>query len=466
MMNFISRFQEEVKKNSLIQKSDRILVAFSGGKDSVCLLFLLHTLRENMDFDLAACHIHHGIRGKEADEDLKFCQELCREKSIPFFMQKVDAPAFSKENGFTLEEGARILRYGALESIAEKNGYNKIATAHNASDQAETVLFHLIRGSGLNGTCGIPVKRENIIRPLLAFHKEEILEFSQQFHLPFKEDSTNCDITYARNRLRHRILPEMEKINPSVEKALVRFSKISREETALTNFLCDEWERKNQIKCSAGRIPVKELSELNAQKALAPVFRCAVARMITDEKIVIDFQHLKAISALLKRPCTGKIIEISKDCYFTIEGNDLAFKQNETKPIHIDYQVKLPVGEASLPLPETYVKRSDKKRGIVENINKMHLTIHIANDKIEGDLFARNRKEGDTVRMGGMTRSLKKLFQEARLPASLRDRLPLICDEGGIVWIPYVGLCDRVRKSECGEIVTLQLCSPLFPEIS
>ena len=439
-------------------------MAFSGGKDSVCLLFLLQSLREQFGFGLGACHVHHGIRGKEADEDLKFCKSFCEAYKIPFYSEVLDVPAFCKENSLGLEEGARLLRYNALDRIALSHRYNKIATAHSASDQAETVLLHLIRGSGFHGSCGIPSIRGNIIRPLLKFHEDEIYDFLEKNSLAYRTDSTNMDTDFARNRMRSSIIPEMKKINPSAEKALMRFSVIAKEQSTLVSFLCDRWEKENEIDCSTGSVPLKPLSTLASVPEMKPVFKEALARMALKEKIVIDFRHYKMLCALLKQPVEGKIIEISNGFSFVIENGSLVFRKNERSESRIDYQVNLSVGENKLPVGNTVLVLSDKREGKVVNVNKKLLIIHLASDKIEGDLFARNRKEGDAICVDGMTKSIKKLFQEAKVPARIRKDLPIVCDGAGIVWIPYVGLCDRVRKSDDDQIITLALRSDYFPK--
>lgn len=434
----------------------------------MCLLFLLHQICENFGFEVGACHVHHGIREKEADDDLDFCKNFCQERNIPFFCEKLDVPSYCKKNALGLEEGARILRYEALNRVAKAQNYNKIATAHSASDQAETILFRLIRGSGFNGMCGIPLERDSIIRPLLPFYKNEIRDFLDQQNLSCQFDSTNQDVSYARNRMRNDILPQLQNINPSAEKALVRFGSIAKEQSEFVSFLCDRWERENGLDCSCAAIPLKPLTDLVSQKEMIPIFREAISRMGKKEKIVIDFQHFNALRSLLKQPVEGKIIEISKDFSFCIANGQLCLRrsqENETGLDSIDYQVKLQIGDNPLSNLKSTITVTDKRVGKVVNVNKKLLIIHLAFDKIKGDLFVRNRKDGDAIQVDGMTKSLKKLFQEAKVPVLYRNTLPLVCDDEGILWIPYVGLCDRVRNSENDEIFTIQLSGEYFPEI-
>ncbi len=455
-MNFTQKFLANVSQNDLIQKNDGILVAFSGGKDSVCLLSLLHKLKEELSIKVGACHIHHGIR-KEAEEDLIFCENFCKERKIPFYFKKVDVPAFCEKEGLGLEEGARYLRYKALHEILEKEGYHKIATAHTASDQGETILFHLIRGSGLSGTCGIPEKRDAVIRPLLPFFSEEIYDFLEENQLSFKKDQTNDDIIFSRNRIRHKILPEMEEISKGAVKSFARFSTISKWQTELNHALCDKWEESCGVNYENNVIPLSALQKLAKKEAGYPILHTALSRLLKNEKIVISFERFQSILPLLNTPCEGKIIEIPSAYCLRIENGFLLLEKNEKKTESIEYQVNLSLGKTHLPSIGAYVTRSDKRMGIVENINKMHLIITLSSDKIDGNLFARNRRDGDSIVIDGMTRSIKKLFQEAKIPAGNRDQIPLICDEKGIVWIPFIGLCDRVRYTDTGEVFTLSL---------
>ncbi len=464
-MDLIQTFKEIQDEKNLIQKNDRILVAFSGGKDSLCLLFLLHKLKEHFGIEIAACHIHHMIRGEEADRDAVFCENFCKELQIDFFLEKADVPGFCREQKLGLEEGARLMRYRLLDEIASKNSFHKIATAHTAADQAETVLFRLVRGSGAIGTAGIPEERGRIIRPLLEFSTEEILRFLSENSLSFIKDSTNDDILYARNRIRNRILPEIKEINPKAEDALVRFAKLSGLQQKLVEKLADQWEKENRISSSDPKLPLSALKKLAEDEADFPILYEVLSRKAKNEKIVIDFERFTALCSLLFHPKEGKIIEIQNGFSFSIRSDFLIFEKNETEPDRILYQVGIHEGKNSIPPLGLEFHLSDKTRGKVENINKKLLKIQAASDRIEGELFVRNWNDGDTIRINQMTKSIKKLFQEAGIPKEYRHRIPLCCDEKGIVWIPFVGLCDRLRDPEAQEVVTFSLSGDYLFEI-
>lgn len=201
-------------KEQMIEKEDRILLGVSGGADSVCLLCLLQELSKRMGFSLGVLHIEHGIRGEESLRDADFVRRLCREKGLPFEQRSYDVPKLAKEEGLSEEEAGRKVRYAAFSEKMEKEGYQKTAVAHNLNDNAETMLFHLARGSALAGLSGIPAVRGRIIRPLLCLERREIEAYLAAIGQDYCQDRTNQELIYSRNRIRHQILPELEEINP------------------------------------------------------------------------------------------------------------------------------------------------------------------------------------------------------------------------------------------------------------
>ena len=258
-----------IEKKQLIRPGDGVVVGLSGGPDSVFLLYALHTLQARMGFTLRAVHVHHGIRGAEADRDAAFSAELCAKLAVPFQAVHVDAPSYAAQQGLGLEEAARILRYEALETarqqltealaatrssdfpatiadspshlpdapsmkglIADSTPTAWIAVAHHLDDQAETVLHNLVRGAGLRGLAGMENRRNHVIRPLLSIKREDILKWLEQNNIPYVTDSTNADPHYTRNRIRSTVLPELREINPEASAHIAHSAALLREADA------------------------------------------------------------------------------------------------------------------------------------------------------------------------------------------------------------------------------------------
>lgn len=263
-----------IEKNQLIRPGDGVVVGLSGGPDSVFLLYALHTLQARIGFTLRAVHVHHGIRGAEADRDEAFSAELCAKLAVPFQTVHVDAPSCAAQQGLSLEEAARILRYEALETarqqlaqalaaarssdspatIADSPSHLPdapsmrgltatsapaawIAVAHHLDDQAETVLHNLVRGAGLRGLAGMENRRNHVIRPLLSIKREDILKWLEQNNIPYVTDSTNADPHYTRNRIRSTVLPELREINPEASAHIAHSAALLREADAYFHVL-------------------------------------------------------------------------------------------------------------------------------------------------------------------------------------------------------------------------------------
>lgn len=221
--------------NQLICPGDGVVVGLSGGPDSVFLLYALHTLQPRMGFTLRAVHVHHGIRGAEADRDEAFSEKLCAKLEIPFQAVHVAALAYAAQHGLSLEEAARILRYEALEAARQQLTQAPaawIAVAHHLDDQAETVLHNLVRGAGLRGLAGMENRRNHVIRPLLSIKREDILKWLKQYDIPYVTDSTNADPHYTRNRIRSTVLPELREINPEASAHIAHSAALLREADA------------------------------------------------------------------------------------------------------------------------------------------------------------------------------------------------------------------------------------------
>jgi len=226
-MDLKLKVRDTIKEHEMIEKGDRVLLALSGGPDSMCLLHILKDLQGMLGFSLAALHVNHSIRGEAADADEAFLKQHCAEIGVPLFSYKIDVPARAKDSGRSLEEEGRQTRYELLKA----QGFEKIAVAHNKNDQAETVLMRIIRGTGVKGLCGMEYKREDgVIRPLLDTQRSEIEKYCQDNHLSPRIDATNSETDYTRNKVRLELLPYLMQYNPAIIDSLTRLADSARDD--------------------------------------------------------------------------------------------------------------------------------------------------------------------------------------------------------------------------------------------
>ena len=291
------------KKNNLILPGDQVLLAFSGGADSLYLLYFLIELQKHIAFSLEAMHIHHGIREEEAERDLEFAKKRAADWNVPFSFVKVDVPQYSKEEGKGLEEGARILRYGALEKRRtewEREGgrVTKLALAQHMDDQAETVVHHLIRGSGFSGLSAMRKEEGLYIRPLLCLRKKEIKERLSELSLSYVEDSTNEDFSYTRNFIRKKIIPLMELVNSRAVEHLFGEAELMAEVEEYFFRKAEAFIEAHGKKAEAEiSFSLKSLKEEDAL-VRREIYRLAL-RILEGNIINISKAHLYALDSLI-----------------------------------------------------------------------------------------------------------------------------------------------------------------------
>ncbi|MBE6728515.1 MAG: tRNA lysidine(34) synthetase TilS [Ruminococcaceae bacterium] len=407
-----------ISSNSLLGEYKHIIVACSGGADSVALLHSLIELRDELNITVSAAHFNHLIRGAEAERDEEFVRELCRKYDITFFSGSGDVPAFAKQNAMSMELAARKLRYEFLNGLCEDA---LIATAHTASDNLETVLFNLVRGTGLDGLCGIPLKRGRFIRPLIDCTREEIEDYCKENGLVFVTDSSNLSDEYTRNRIRHLIVPKLKEINPAVEAAVGRCCKNLREERQ--SQLCVA-ERYFETALKNGMLSLEGFDELS----------CAVAkrvlRMYCDTcSLDAEALHLERLYGICKN---GGKCSMPNNLSAVCKDGVLSFETQEKEK---DVEFLTEITQENVDFSNCSQK-----------IHNLLLNNSVDCDKIIGKPYFRTRLPGDTfkLRKGSGTKTLKKLFNEFKIPICERKNLPLLCDEKGIIWIYRIGAAGRV----------------------
>jgi len=440
-----------IDEKNLIGKDDKILVGLSGGPDSVLLLHILIKYSKRFRIKLGAVHINHMIRGNEADSDEQFCRDLAGRLNIDFFSVRKNAAQFAKKKKQSLEEAGRKIRYDIFESYREKYNYNKIATAHNCSDNAETVLLNLIKGTGMKGISGIPEKRDNIIRPVLVLTKEEILEYLKKENIPHRTDMTNLNTEYDRNFIRHKIIPEIKKrMNPSLEYTLFNSSQVFRNYSVLIERLASEnYSGIVHFKDEVLHFNIKRVEALD-NELRGEIFKSAVERNFSQQ---IAFNDFKKFSALLNKQ-TGSLENFSGHLSAVKERDEILVLKSsgpgKFNPIKIKEGEKINTDDRVLSIMR--YKNSFE-------LNKDKLSEFISGDNLSEVFILRTWQPGDRFYPLGLKGSKKvsDFLNEQKIPSILKRNQLVLTNKNRIVWVLGLRLDDRFKILKKTKKV-LQLC--------
>ena len=438
MRDKVERF---ISDNNLLCQGDEVTVGLSGGADSVALLCVLKDIAPGWHLTLRACHVNHCLRGEESDADEAFCRELCDRLAVPLTVTRCDVPAYCALHGESVETGARSMRYDALFAAA---GKGLIATAHHLDDNAETVLLNLLRGSALDGLCGIPLRRGNIIRPLLCVTREETENYLASISQPYCTDSTNLSDEATRNRLRHAVFPVLRDINPAVAKTIGRTTHTL---AADRDFLNDLADRKYE-KCQKSGMLMRE-----SCVALPDALRLRVLRRYLRERnIPVDSARLFACDALLLAGSGSRAL--TRTDIFSVCGEYAIVKPAMACP-------KIPLREIDMASPPAEIplggdrhleirilSRQDQK--LFVNYPRKQFKNLLDCDRIGDMMVLRSRRDGDAVRLlgRGCTKSLKKLFSERKIPVAGRDGIAVLTSGEEIAWVEGFGVAEHFAATE------------------
>jgi tRNA(Ile)-lysidine synthase len=400
--------------------------ALSGGADSTALLLFLKKFVPEIE----AIHINHNLRGAESMRDENFCRALCKEHGIKIHVISVDVKKHCEITGKSIEESARILRYKAFDNIT--GGVTPIFTAHNADDNAETVIINLVRGTGLTGLCGIPAVRNNIYRPFLSVKRSEIIEYLNENNQNFIVDSSNFDNSYTRNFIRNEIMPLLKNINPSLSDSVFKTSEIL---TSLDSFVKNTAAETIENCCLENAPPV--------------ILREAIVLFLRKNNIEPDYAKISLLENSIKT--TGKAkVQFSKECYVSFDGKNLNIEEtkekfNDNPEIYINYDENVIYGDKHIKLKRRFDKISHD--GVI--IHSLLTNNYLDCAKIEGEKILRNRKNGDKFIKNGNTfhSKLKTLYNEDLSPEDRKGNL-VLCDSKGIIWVENFGPAARVAVSD------------------
>jgi len=459
--NLIKNIQNTIRRYSMIAQGDVIIVAVSGGADSVALLHALWTMKSELGIELIVAHINHRIRGEDADQDALFVQRLAERLGLASVVKKVDVPAFSKKIRAGLEETARKVRYEFLESLAKDSGAARIAVAHTADDQAETVLLNIIRGAGLDGLSGMSAVRGKVIRPLIESFRTDVETYLCENQLEWRTDITNLSLDYTRNKIRLKLIPMLEaEFNPRVKDSLISLSRLARDEAEV------------------------------AESATELEFMAA-AKEAGHESVVLDAALLKKLPRALLRRCIRKAIEMvkgdlrdieymqveriaenvaeSEDFSLTLpsgvvyarltQGEFRIFRIVEPSKVEAEKELKL---EGRTDVPELGV--SFETRFVPANTRPDKTMQAVLDLKgITGKLRVRTWKLGDRIIPLGMTghKKLQDLFTDAKVPRRERGRVPIVTDDVKIIWVAGLTISNLVRITKDTELALLIECFSL-----
>jgi tRNA(Ile)-lysidine synthase len=447
---FYKKLLNTIKKYSMLDKNDRVLVGFSGGPDSIALLHALKAL----GIKTYSLHIHHQLRDKHADEDEKFTVQTCKDWNIPTITRKIDVKKYAKEHKMSIEESARVLRYEVLSKEASRLQCNKIALGHNANDNTETVILNLTRGTGLSGLAGIPPKRDNIIRPLIETTRQEILQYLKKYDIDYCTDLTNIELGYRRNYIRHKIIPYLYKINPNLDQTILRTSEIIRTTNNDIISMVEKAKKEVLIKSRKDRIVldptpisttdnrrlknVRQSQQTYENRCGVDIKKLLSYNFLIRREIIktmlprIEFDQVNAILALTDKP-SNKRLELTKDLFAWREYDKLYLGRYEDKKTN-DKTWKVNVGKLT-KIPELNLELTAKtaktgkitKNGNYAIFDKSAITL---------PLLLRFRKTGDRfIPFKGKEKKLKDVLIDDKIPLRMRDRLPLLCDKKDILWI-------------------------------
>ncbi|MBQ9885842.1 MAG: tRNA lysidine(34) synthetase TilS [Lachnospiraceae bacterium] len=430
----VEKIYRYIKEKNMLRQSDTVLVGVSGGADSVCLLYVLCLLKKRLGIDIIAVHVHHGIRGSEADRDAQYVSRLCERLGVKLETVYYDIPAMARDEHLTEEEAGRIARYKCFNSFIDEGRASKIAVAHNKNDNAETIIFNLIRGSGVRGLSGIQPVRGSIIRPLLCTQRSEIEAFLKEQGLEYCTDSTNLSEEYTRNKIRKNILGyAVENINEgAIDNIALAGSRLSEAE----QYLDSEAKR---IFGEISDIKQGEIILDNARLCSLPSVMRKYVLMNAFERLCgrrkdITMKHIESTAQLVDND-TGHSLNLPYGMT-AIRSYDRLILRDEAKK----------EGAASYTADKIKMRVFEREKDKI--IPKNMYTKWFDYDKIINTVEVRTRKPGDTIAFSGGTKTIARYMIDEKIPSDLRDELLLLADGSDIIWVTGYRISEKYKVTD------------------
>lgn len=459
----MKRVIDYIRQQGLIEKGDRVAAGLSGGADSVCLLFVLKNLCEELDFSLSAIHVNHGIRGEEAERDEEFVKNLCDQLAIPLGIYRADVRGMAKKEKLSLEEAGRKARYEAFDAYAGEHKTTKIALAHHKNDLAETMLYHLARGTGLAGLAGIRPVRGMVIRPLLCMNREEIEHYLKERHIKYVTDSTNACFDYTRNRIRHGIVASLtENVN---SRAVEHMAQTAQTVCDAEDYLAAQAEKSMSRCATTEEDGVLFRDTFRREPAILQMYMLrAGIKKTADTLRDIARPHLLAVCSLFEKE-VGKEVTLPGGIVAqrTYDGVRLGKMQEKREKTSDCCRLLIP-GRQKLGEIEIICEIEANKGQIIP---QKTYTKWLDYDTIKDSLDFRTRKQGDylVVNHEGGRKKLKDYLIDEKVPKNKRDELCLLAAGSDILWVLGYRISEKYKiRSETKEILKIQVLGGDFYE--
>jgi tRNA(Ile)-lysidine synthase len=445
--NLVQNLNRALRKNALVLPGERVAVAVSGGADSVALLHLLLELREQTGIVLRVAHFNHKLRGKASDADEKFVRKLAAEHGLEFFQAHDDIAARAKSERGNLEEVARKARYAFFEKLVREERVEKIAVAHTADDQAETVIAHILRGTGLAGLGAIHPQAGAVFRPLLNMRREDLRKYLRAKHQPWREDATNLDTKRMRARIRQKLMPLLKKnFQPAVVEHLCQLAELAREDEAYLDAQVREW-RKVLAQESSCEVRVSLAELLAGPKALRARLLRQIVQSVKPRDGQLSAIHVAAVLELASKKDSGKALHLPGGVEVRRDRDSIRFrateitaqqKQHESTPRQYAYELDLRSGLAQLPLVALSCRLSFRVIDWpAEGRETSQTGAVLDRERLRLPLVVRNWRSGDAMRpLGHQKRhKLARLLNEKSVSRWEKESWPVLTSGGDLAWV-------------------------------
>ncbi|WP_134702195.1 tRNA lysidine(34) synthetase TilS [Ammoniphilus sp. YIM 78166] len=450
---FLTKLAAVIQEKSLFKSGDRILVGVSGGVDSLALLDALFRLSQKHHWQVFAAHLNHQFRGEEAEEDAHYVQEFCQERGIPCEIGSCNVPELIERTQANPQEAARTARFSFFHDVADKWQNNKLALAHHANDQAETVLMRILRGTSVEGLAGIPYQRDeaglSIVRPFLSFYKQELESYCSLQGITPRLDSSNLMPKYHRNFIRLEVIPWLEEqVNPSLQEALVQLGSIAREESQYLDDLSRNTLEGIMKSKEENKIKIKGTLFLNFHLALQRRMIKLIFSYLSREYGNVSFIHIESILDWMKQGRTASQIELPHKLYVRKDYDDITFFRDLSTPEDLKksycYIIGIP-GRTYIKEIKAWLTAEIRHGDMILNQLESKQEALFDLDQLMGPVVIRSRHPGDRMKILGMegTKKVKDILIDEKIPRQEREALPLLADDQSVLWIPGIRRSGR-----------------------